>query len=148
MIDREEDADEDDEMHPPDEVEDVSPATNGGGSGAAPAGAGSSGSAPPASAPTGPRLLFRAPGAGPFHPTTSVLQAVHAAALASAGDAGEDREDGEGTRLSTASLWERTHVLQYGVTPKGQPLPPPLPGVGGSSVTISVDASDADEAPM
>jgi E3 ubiquitin-protein ligase TRIP12 len=146
MIDREEDADEDDEMHPPDEVEDVSPATNGGGSGAAPAGAGSSGSAPPASAPTGPRLLFRAPGAGPFHPTTSVLQAVHAAALASAGDAGEDREDGEGTRLSTASLWERTHVLQYGVTPKGQPLPPPLPGAGGSSVTISVDASDADEA--
>ena len=62
MIDREEDADEDDEMHPPDEVEDVSPATNGGGSGAAPAGAGSSGSAPPASAPTGPRLLFRGPG--------------------------------------------------------------------------------------
>ena len=145
MIDREEDADEDDEMHPPDEVEDVSPATNGGGSGAAPAGAGSSGSAPPASAPTGPRLLFRAPGAGPF-PNNE-----RTASCARCGPRLRRRRRRRSRR-------RRGYQAQHGVSvgtharapvrghPKGQPLPPPLPGAGGSSATISVDASDADEA--
>ena len=98
-----------------------------------------------------PRLLFRAPGVGPFHPSTSVLQAIHAAALhasaAAEGDEqGDGHEDGEGSGVSTASLWERTHTLEYGVTPKGQPLPSPPPSSGSAAVLSSEETADAAEA--
>ena len=109
------------------------------------------GAAAATAAATRPRLLFHAPGAGPFHPTMSVLQAVHAAALAevaaaNGGDAGQDREDGEGSKLSTASLWGRTHALQYMLTPEDEPLPPPPPGAGGLVGVTDADATDAEEA--
>ena len=92
-----------------------------------------------------------APGVGPFHPSTSVLQAIHAAALhasaAAEGDEqGDGHEDGEGSGVSTASLWERTHTLEYGVTPKGQPLPSPPPSSGSAAVLSSEETADAAEA--
>ena len=157
-----EDGDEgegDAEAPPADTVEDVDPAANGEGGGGDGNEAAPSGAAPAAAATTAaaaaaaarPRLLFHAPGAGPFHPTMSVLQAVHAAALAevaaaNGGDAGQDREDGEGSKLSTASLWGRTHALQYMLTPEGEPLPPPPPGAGGLVGVTDADATDAEEA--
>jgi E3 ubiquitin-protein ligase TRIP12 len=153
MIAEAEMEDEEDEDGPPaDAVEDVDPTRNGAADGAA---AGASAAEPSgtrrsthptaaaAAAAAPPRLLFSANGAGPFHPTTSVLQAVYAAALAAAdADAGEE---GAGARLSVATLWERTHTLQYMLTPKGEPIPPPLPGAAGASAAAATSA-DAEEA--
>ncbi|ACO64882.1 predicted protein [Micromonas commoda] len=57
-----------------------------------------------------PRLLFRAPGVGPFHPSTSVLQAIHAAAL-HASAAAEGDEQGDGHEDETADAAEALAAL-------------------------------------
>ena len=154
MIAEAEMEDEEDEDGPPaDAVEDVDPSRTGAADGAAagastaePSGARRSThpTAAAAAAAAPPRLLFSADGAGPFHPTTTVLQAVYAAALAAA-DA-DAAEEGAGARLSVAGLWERTHTLQYMLTPKGEPLPPPPSGAAGGSAAAESSSADAEEA--
>ena len=150
IAEAEEMEDEDDDGMPhADAVEDVDPSRNAGADASASASAAEASrpSAPPSAAAVAaaapPRLLFSASGAGPFHPTTSVLQAVYAAALAAA-DA-EAGEEGAGARMSVASLWERTHTLTYMLTPKGEPIPAALSGAGGSAATVE-NTADADEA--
>ena len=80
-----------------------------------------------------------------------MLQAIHAAALQAAesdeqGNGHEDgdgHEDGEGTG---PGLWERTHTLEYGITPKGQPLPAPPPSSGGAALLSLEETTDTAEA--
>ena len=150
IAEAEEIEDEDDDGMPrADTVEDVDPSRNGDADASASASAAET--SRPSARPTAaaaataapPRLLFSASGAGPFHPSTSVLQAVYAAALAAA-DA-EAGEEGAGARMSVASLWERTQTLTYMLTPKGEPIPAPLSGAGGSVAPVE-STVDADEA--
>jgi E3 ubiquitin-protein ligase TRIP12 len=140
------DAEEEEEDIPrAEQVEDVDPAERS----ASPSTPSTTAAAVAAAAP--PRLLFHASGVDPFHPATSVLQAVHAAALAAAATengthAREAGDDAEGGRLSTASLWEKTHTLYYAIPVDGQALPPPPPSSGAGAAAAVMDSSDATEA--
>ena len=80
-----------------------------------------------AAAAAAPPRLFSADGAGPFHPTTTVLQAVYAAASPP-----PRTPPRRAPARAWRRRWERTHTLQYMLTPTGEPLPPPPPGAAGA----------------